>query len=255
MADLNRTSTSAFLSELPRRVLDQLDDPVAARLLPEYGAVFVARGGAVPPDRIIFRDEADVTEFQSTVDVGTLKFGDITIELQSAAADRLRVAVDEAAARGLSITPRAADSGRRSYADTVELWHSRVEPALVHWVREYRLDPIHADHIRRLSPFDQVAEVFALEDAGMYFAKDLSKSIIYSVAPPGASQHLSMLAFDVEEFDQPEVRQILAANRWYQTVTSDLPHFTYLGADETDLPALGLKKLVNQDRTFYVPDI
>jgi hypothetical protein len=64
-----------------------------------------------------------------------------------------------------------------------------------------------------------------------------------------------MLAFDVREFDQPEVRQILADHFWYQTVTSDLPHFTYLGASEPKLPSLGLKRLLNQGRAFYVPDI
>jgi len=40
--------------------------------------------------------------------------------------------------------------------------------------------------------------------------KSLDKSIIYSVAPPGASQHLSMLALDVKEFQNAKVRETLA---------------------------------------------
>ena len=45
-----------------------------------------------------------------------------------------------------------------------------------------------------------------------------------------------MLAFDVNEFDNPRVREILAKHGWFQTVLSDLPHFTYLGLKEKDLP-------------------
>jgi hypothetical protein len=246
---------STFLSNVPSAVLEQLSDPIAKRLFTEYGSMFVSRSGVIVPERIIFRDEDDVSSFQEKCLIGSIRFGDVTIELQAAAVERLRRAAEQASEAGLSITPRSADSGRRVYSDTVELWHSRVEPALLHWVREGRLEPDRAEHIRCLSPFDQVAEIFELEARGMFFAKDLSKSIIYSVAPPGTSQHLSMLAFDVREFDQPEVRQILADHFWYQTVTSDLPHFTYLGASEPKLPSLGLKRLLNQGRAFYVPDI
>ena len=64
-----------------------------------------------------------------------------------------------------------------------------------------------------------------------------------------------MLAFDVAEFSDPKVRAILADNYWYQTVTSDLPHFTYLGVPETELPRLGLKKVAFAERDFWVPDI
>jgi hypothetical protein len=97
--------------------------------------------------------------------------------------------------------------------------------------------------------------VLELERDRIFFAKDLSKSIIYSVAPPGASQHLAMLAFDVAEYYDAEVRSLLARHGWFQTVTSDLPHFTFLGADESDLPGLGLKRIENGDRHFWVPDI
>lgn len=177
------------------------------------------------------------------------------MELQSAAMSRLLEAGDEANAAGLSITPRGADSARRDYDGTVDLWHSRVEPALVHWVSKGRMHPEQADFIRSLPPHKQVPEVFKLEEDGIYFAKDLSKSIIYSVAPPGASQHLSMLAFDAAQFDNADVRRILAKHFWFQTVVSDLPHFTFLGVPEDDLPDLGLKRVVHLEREFWVPDI
>jgi hypothetical protein len=51
------------------------------------------------------------------------------------------------------------------------------------------------------------------------------------------------------------VRAILARHGWFQTVTSDLPHFTFLAAKESELPKLGLKAVQNANRTFWVPDI
>lgn len=250
----NAKTVSAFLSNLPGN-FQQQDDPVSARLLPEYGAVFIARNGVTPPDRVIFRDENQVKRFQDSVEIGRVNFGEITIGLQKKAAEDLKQAVEAAKAGGFSITPRAADSGRRSYADTVELWHSRVEPALVHWTKRGDLESREAERIRSLSPFEQVPVVFELESRGLFFAKDLSKSIIYSVAPPGASQHLSMLAFDVSEFGDPTVREILASHNWYQTVVSDLPHFTYLGVSESELGDFGLRQVENAERKFWVPDM
>ena len=64
-----------------------------------------------------------------------------------------------------------------------------------------------------------------------------------------------MLAFDVAEFDDERVRAVLARHGWHQTVTSDLPHFTYLGVTESELQGLGLKRSVHADRVFWVPDI
>ncbi len=247
-------SDKAFFQNLPVDLV--LGGDVAQqRLFREYGAVFVARGGAIAPDRVVFEDDADVVRFQSGLDISQSQIGDFSLELQAAAMSRLINAINEAARAGFSITPRGSDSARRNYNDTIELWKSRVEPALEHWITKERMTHVQAEEIRSLSPYKQVPLVFALEEQGIYFAKDLSKSIIYSVAPPGASQHLSLLAFDVAEFNQREVREILARHFWYQTVVSDLPHFTFLGVAETELPGLGLRRIVNGDRGFWVPDV
>lgn len=243
-----------FLLNLPSGLSGD-EDPIASRLLSEYGAVFTARNGATPPDRIIFRTEEEVSTFQASVEIESIELGGFTIELQAAAARALRDAAQAANDVGLSITPRGADSGRRSYAETVELWHSRVEPALVHWVEKGALERADADRIRSLSPFEQVPVVLELESRGIFFSKDLSKSIAYSVAPPGTSQHLSMLAFDVREFDDPVVRKALADHYWHQTVVSDLPHFTYLGMNAAELEKVGLKLVEHADRHFWLPDI
>ena len=230
-------------------------DEVGQKLLKEYGAMFVARNGAVPPKTVVFKNEAEVSAFQSGLQTSRATLGGFNIELQAAAIKGLNEAISDAGQNKLTITPRGADSARRSYNDTVTLWASRIEPGLKHWTEAGRLSASEASRIKALSPYEQVPEIFKLESQGMYFAKDLSKSIIYSVAPPGTSQHLSMLALDVKEFENPRVREILSKHGWYQTVVSDLPHFTYLGVPESELPGLGLKKITDGGRVFWVPDV
>ncbi len=228
---------------------------VEARVVREYGSVFAAANGAVPPDRIVFANEAEVAAFQASVETAAETIGGRLIELQAAAMAALTSAVAEANAAMLSITPRGPGSARRSYDETVALWLSRVHPALEYWVAAGKLSPGDADRIRSLSPSDQIPEVLRLENKGIYFAKDLSRSIMYSVAPPGTSQHLSMLALDVAEYGDSRVREILARHGWFQTVVSDLPHFTYLGVRESELTQQGLNQITAGAQKFWVPDI
>ena len=70
---------------------------VEERLLSEYGAVFVARGGAVPPPSIVFADEREVSEFQSVASWQAEQIGGITISLQPPAMKALLAAIDSAA--------------------------------------------------------------------------------------------------------------------------------------------------------------
>jgi hypothetical protein len=252
----NRIKNQKFLSSLPSGFkLPDDSDEVGMRMLSDYGAMFVARGGAVPPPTVVFADEAAVSSWQASVKPARADFGGINIELQGPAMKALTEARDEARASRLDITPRGPDAARRTYAETVKLWQSRVDPGLSHWVSAGSLTKEEAARIRALSPRDQIPEILKLEDQGLYFSKDFEKSILYSVAAPGTSQHLSMLAFDVKEYDNASVRSILARHGWFQTVSSDLPHFTYLGVTEDQLPSLGLKKTTNGGRTFWVPDL
>lgn len=229
------------------------DDEVGKRIMADYGAVYVARGGVTPPPTVIFSNESECSSWQSQVRTSRAQIGSVTIELQEAAMTALQSAIAEAKGTGLSITPRGGDSAKRSYATTVDLWQSRVNPGLTYWTGKGRITAQEAARIKTLTPPAQVPEILRLEAQGIYFSKDFSKSILYSVAAPGTSQHLSMLALDVSEFDNPNVRALLAKHKWYQTVVSDLPHFTYLGASETDLPALGLKSVNEGGRTFWIP--
>lgn len=230
-------------------------DTVAERVFREYGAIFVSDTGGVPPPLCIFDDEPSVQIFQYLMTPETRQMGGIDVTLQKAAMIALLAAQQDALKKGLVISPRGGPAATRSYAKTLELWRSRVDPGLRHWVSKREINRSDADKFRQLSIRQQVYAVLDWERRGLWFSKDLSKSILYSVAVPGASQHIFMLALDIEQFGNKQVRQILADHYWFQTVKSDLPHFTYLGIPEKDLPSRGLKREIISGHTFWIPDM
>lgn len=246
--------SGGYTANLPSG-FNQPTDAVGQRILKDYGAVFVARGGAIPPNTTIFKNEAEVASFQSSLSKSSETVGGFNIELQAAAMKALKEAMAEAKQNNVNITPNGADSAKRDYAGTVTNWASRVNPGLTHWVGKGRMTEAEAAKIRAMSPFEQVPEIFRLESQGIFFSKDLSKSIVYSVAPPGTSQHLSMLALDVKEHGDAKARAVLAKHGWFQTVVSDLPHFTFLGVAENQLSGLGLKKVSDSGRDYWVPSL
>jgi hypothetical protein len=231
-------------------------DQVARRVLHDYGAMFVSADTVLPPTLCVFSSEDEVERFQKEAGLTAGEFGEATIELQPAAMTALLLARDLARAEGLEISPRdGAEGARRSYADTVRLWNSRFLPALDHWTKADRLSESQAERLRNLPIQDQVPEVLELEKEGIFFSKDFSKSVLYSIAAPGTSQHIAMLAFDANEFLDARVREILAQHGWFQTVLSDLPHFTFLGLTEAELPGRGLKRAEANSQTFWIPDV
>ena len=231
-------------------------DPVARRILEEYGAIFLADKKVLPPPSCVFTTEDQVTAFQNAAGFAAETIADAEIELQPQAMKALLKARDDAQEESLDITPRGgAEAARRNYEDSMRLWDTRFLPALEYWLGQGRLTSDQVANLRALSLHDQVAEVLELEKSGIFFSKDLSKSILYSIAAPGTSQHIALLALDVTEFDNPRVREILAKHGWFQTVLSDLPHFTYLGLKEKDLPKHGLKSVVVDGQTFWIPNV
>ena len=246
------------MKTLLNSIASTIASPVEARLLAEYGAIFLTT--ATAPPSIIFRDSLEVERFQSTLQIGAATFGEYEMELQSDAMEALTAAAAELSERGMSLTPRAADSGRRSYDDTVGLWNRNVNRGLEHWGESGQITPERAESIQRLAPVDQVAIILEMEESEqIYFGTFFDRSILYSVAAPGASQHLSMLAFDAAEFQDPEVESTLARFGWHRTVVFDFPHFTYLGRDEQSLHSLGLKQEVRdyngRSYRFWIPNL
>ena len=242
-----------------KRKLDSIcppSDPVARRILEEYGAIFLADKKVLPPPVCIFTTEEQVEKFQNEAGFTTEFMSYDDVELQPEALKHLLKAREEAQKEGLDITPRdGAEAARRNYEDSVRLWNSRFEPALEYWLGQGRLNREQVDRLKSLPLRQQIAEVLELEKAGIYFSKDLSKSILYSIAAPGTSQHIAMLAFDVNEFENPRVREIMAKHGWFQTVLSDLPHFTFLGLKEKDLPKHGLRSVEVNGQVFWIPNV
>ena len=231
-------------------------DSVAERVFADYGAIFVSGNDAVFPFKCVFKNETEVTYYQNFAKPKSAVVGGVTIELQEPAMDALLKAIEAAKKKNLKITPRGGSTAaRRSYADTTKNWDSRFYPALNHWVGKGKISRRDAEAAKLMPISEQVAQVLAWESKQLWFSTDLSKSILYSVAAPGASQHIFMLALDVEQFSNKQVRDIMAENGWFQTVKSDLPHFTYLGLKKEDLPKYGLKKVVSGGQEFWIPNL
>ena len=229
-------------------------DPVERRVLSEYGAVFLTT--AMPPSKVLFPSEPEVEAFQARAGSESAVIGGAKVELQPEALAALKEAIAEASAKGLSITPRdGEEASKRSFSKTLELWNSRFLKACDHWVSKGRLSKDDASRLKGLPIGKQVGEVLELEKRGIYFNTFFNNTILSSVAAPGTSQHISMLAFDASEFKDPAVREIMARHGWFRTVQNDEPHFTYLGRKESDLKAFGLKKVTANGGQYWVPDI
>lgn len=239
-------------------IASTLASPVEKRLFAEYGAALVTE--ATAPSTIIFANAAEVEAFQATLTISRATIGDYEMELQSVAMAALLEARRELKDRGQKLTPRAEDSARRSYEETVSLWQRNVGRGLEHWQAEGLLAGGRAIWIQGLAPVEQVAVILEMEEQEqLFFGTYFNRSILYSVAAPGASQHLSLLAFDVNEYREALVETILNEYGWFRTVIHDLPHFTYMGHREADLPQLGLKRVefdYGEFRLhFWVPDL
>lgn len=252
-----RVTNQKFLNYLRNELsLPDDSDETSLRILSDYGAMFVVPDNIKVPPSCIFANEQEVQTFQNQATFITESIGGVKIELQPAAMNAFLAARAEAKQLKLDITPRGGSvAARRSYADTVRLWYTRVFPALKYWYKQGRLSRRQVQDLQQLSAPDQVSRILELEKNGLFFSKDLSKSILYSIAAPGSSQHNAMLALDVSQYTNEQVRRILAKHGWFQTVYSDLPHFTYLGLREDDLSARGLQAVKLGNQVFWIPVI
>jgi hypothetical protein len=246
---------ATFLAALARAGVARPAGELERRLAAEYGAMFVARPDLVkPPPSLMFADAAAVARFQRNVRARRRVVGGTPITLQAAAMESLERVLAAARRGRLSITPRGgAPAATRTYAEAHAFWTRRVDRALRHWVQRGTMSRERADAIRAARGAEQVREVLAEEERGHHFAASLDKTILRSAAAPGASQHHAMLALDIQEHDRAPVRDLMAQHGWFQTVVSDLPHFTFLGRRADELPGLGLALVTSASRRFWVP--
>ena len=228
----------------------------ARKIFTEYGAMFVASSTVQLPPSCYFADEASVAKFQSTLKTSSAVVDGAEITLQSPAMTSLLQIVDAAKQLNVRIIPLDGSiAGARTYSDTVTIWNSRYEPALSFWVNRSKITPDEAQQLALMSFEVKTERVIDFESQGLLFGTDRRSSIFSSTAPPGASQHLSLIAFDVAGRVTPLITAIFNANGWFQTVKGDLGHFTYLGVHEGELPKRGLRQVYLNGHRYWVPDI
>ncbi len=259
-----QTSSADFRKVVDKRLLDKKQklenicpvdtNIVAHRVFKDYGAMYIAVDDVKYPSKCVFATEEEVLSFQSGVRSKTAVINNVSVTLQEEAFNALEKARAEAIKAGLNITPRGGSASKRSFADTARIWNSRFEPGLKHWIAQKRISAADAEKARRMDIIDQVAQVMEWEKDRIWFSTRFNYSIFSSVAAPGTSQHLSMIALDVTQFADKRVRVILNDHGWFQTIIDDTPHFTYLGRKEKDLPKYGLRPETKDGFTFWIPN-
>ena len=183
-------------------------------LLRTYGAVFVNQDvGIKLPQKDIFANEQETQQFQATL---TMAHVDNTDDcyLQKSAADALNKA------RIQEHIPLKSGYGSgdctRTFNTNLRFWYKYANNQI-------------------LTKVQQGKEI----------------KILGLVAPPGTSQHLWGLAIDLR-VGTKEQRKALNQNGWFQTVENDVPHWTYVGLPEENLPLFGFNKQVIRGITYWI---
>ena len=229
---------------------------VARRVLSDYGALFAAHDSVIVPATCIFPGEAPVQRYQASLVTDVVPFGNVRISLQRSAGEKLRIAIADAQSAGANITPLDGEiAGSRTFGQTLMLWNSRYIPGLEFWIKRGKLTETDRNEIAALELPQKIEKVLEWESRGILFSTNRTRSILTSTAPPGASQHLAMLAFDVVEYADPRVQGSLNRNGWFQTIVDDPPHFTFLGVSESELPSRGLQPVWKGAYKYWIPHL
>ncbi|HEY2866303.1 MAG TPA: hypothetical protein VGJ02_04370 [Pyrinomonadaceae bacterium] len=228
----------------------------ARKVFTEYGAMFVASNDVQLPALCYFSDEASAAKFQSTLKTASTVINGAEITLQASAMASFLMVLDAAKQLHVRISPLDGSiAAARKYSDTVNIWNSRYQPALRSWRGQGKLEADEVDQLESMPLAAQVERVIEWESKGLLFGTGRRSSIFSSTAPPGTSQHLSLIAFDIAGRATPLVTAIFNANGWFQTIKGDPDHFTYLGVFEGELPKRGLKQIYYQGERYWVPDL
>ncbi|MBW4611958.1 MAG: D-alanyl-D-alanine carboxypeptidase family protein [Desmonostoc vinosum HA7617-LM4] len=183
-------------------------------LLRVYGAVFVNTDPEVKlPQTVILNNEQETQEFQANLTMSHVD-GTNNCYLQKPAAEALNKA------RSQQNIPLKSGYGTsdctRDFTTNLRFWHK------------------YANN-QTLTKVQQGKET----------------KILGTVAPPGTSQHLWGLAIDLRLSSRKQ-RQALNQNSWFQTVENDIPHWTYVGLSEDNLPKFGFKNKVVRGITYWI---
>ncbi|MGF1935152.1 MAG: D-alanyl-D-alanine carboxypeptidase family protein [Nostoc sp. ChiQUE02] len=204
-----------FLSAIARK-LSTIPQPGTYEytLLRTYGAVFVNQDVEIKlPQKDIFANEQETQEFQATLTMGHVD-GTNDCYLQKSAANALNKA------RIQQQIPLKSGYGSgdctRTFNTNLRFWHKYANNQILTKVQQGK-----------------------------------ETKILGLVAPPGTSQHLWGLAIDLR-VGSKEQRKALNQNGWFQTVENDVPHWTYVGLTEDNLPLFGFNKQVVRGITYWI---
>jgi len=183
-------------------------------LLRAYGAAFVNQQPEIKlPPKVILANEQETAYFQTTLTMGKVD-GTNDCYLQKSAADAFNKA--KSAARISLKSGYGGGDCTRTFATNLRFWRKYADNNTLERVRQGK-----------------------------------ETAILGVVAPPGASQHLWGLAIDLQVYSQAQ-RQALNKNGWFQTVENDVPHWTYVGLTEENLPLFGFKNKIVRGITYWV---
>ncbi|MEH2239755.1 D-alanyl-D-alanine carboxypeptidase family protein [Nostoc sp.] len=204
-----------FLSAIARK-LPTIPQPGSYEyiLLRAYGAVFVNQDvGIKLPQKDILANEQETQEFQATLTMAHVD-GTNDCYLQKSAADALNKARIQ---QHISLkSGYGSGDCTRTFDTNLKFWHKYADNQVLAKVQQGR-----------------------------------ETKILGLVAPPGTSQHLWGLAIDLRVSNQ-EQRKALNQNGWFQTVENDVPHWTYVGLSEENLPLFGFKKQAIRGISYWI---
>ncbi|MBD2532105.1 D-alanyl-D-alanine carboxypeptidase family protein [Nostoc flagelliforme FACHB-838] len=213
--DVKLNAQQRFLSAIARK-LPTIPQPGTYEyiLLRMYGAVFVNPDiGIKLPPKNIFANEQETQDFQAGLTMGHVH-GTNDCYLQKSAADALNKA------RIQQRIPLKSGYGSgdctRTFNTNLRFWHKYANNQVLAKVQQGK-----------------------------------ETKILGLVAPLGTSQHLWGLAIDLR-VGSKEQRKALNQNGWFQTVENDMPHWTYVGLSEENLPLFGFKKQAIRGINYWI---
>jgi len=215
--DQNFDNQQRFLTTIANKIPTVPEiDTFEYTLLRSYGTVFINQESGIKlPERVILDNELETQSFQDKISIELVN-GTEECYLQKPAAAALNKAKD---LENIPLKSGYAGDCLRNFATNLRFWNKYANRETLNQVK-----------------------------AGK------ETKILGLVAPPGTSQHLWGLAIDLQILT-PSQKQTLNENGWFQTVVNDLPHWTYLGWREEDLPKFGLQQKIIQGIKYWITPI
>ena len=215
--DQNFDNQQRFLTTIANKIPTVPEiDTFEYTLLRSYGTVFINQESGIKlPEKVILDNELETQSFQDKISIELVN-GTEECYLQKPAAAALNKAKE---LEDIPLKSGYAGDCLRNFATNLRFWNKYANRETLNQVK-----------------------------AGK------ETKILGLVAPPGTSQHLWGLAIDLQILT-PSQKQTLNENGWFQTVVNDLPHWTYLGWREEDLPKFGLQQKIIQGIKYWITPI